>query len=626
MDSMRQSFSRLAGKMKSPAGREPRTTTPLRAALASFLFPGLGQALAGKPFRGMVVAIPAITVLGALAFIAIFARHSVVDNATNDRWLASLLLLDLVGLIYHLWAMIDAYLLARGPSGSTPLPRKWMATAAIVVLVTGTLGVHAAIGAEVQTLRDTAYCLHSPIPCWMLNQSNATDNPNSTPLSEGGDVLIGDPSGSAAPTDTTPPATGSATVTTAAAPPGTLPDVQMTQNSKDWAKDGMLNVLLVGVDQAPGRSDFLTDTMILLQVDIATGRSAMYGIARNMFCLPMPKQIAVHFPNPPSKYACAPGTFTDPYEVNGEVNALWYSAAKAHPNSYPFYPRSACSSSDRACIATQDYMRGIMALEQGIGTLTGVTVDGTVLINLPGFARLVDDLGGIDINVPTTVSDYPCGPKGSPASKWRVCDVCGATCAMSRRSHNGYSVSDGSGAVVARMRVDAAKSGGKQTITYKQPGGPNIGFVIKAGQQHMSGEWALAYARTRIYTTDYDRMKRQQMVIQAIRNTVEPCTLLPKLLPPSSLLSDLGQAFWTDMPTDGATLTRLAGLAHDITANSVQRFSLDPGTLHSPSHSTMITAAGWATARSIVAHGLDAAPAATGTASGGGSSGGGSGC
>ena len=610
---MRPRPTRLAGKPS--AGRDMPTTTPTRAALASFLFPGLGQALAGRPYRGVIVAIPALAVLALLLIIGVFARHSVLDNATNDRWLFSLLLLDVVGFVYHLWAMFDAYLLVKGPKRSSQAPRKWMGVAAVVVLVTSTLGIHAALGVEVQSLRDTAYCLHSPIPCWMLNQPQVTDDPNATPFDPNGgvDTLATDPPDTSSPGDSTGSAAPTDTPYTAgSAPAGSLPDVQTTQDSKDWAADGKLNVLLVGVDQAPGRNDFLTDTMILLQVDLKTGRSAMYGLARNLYCIPMPKQIAAHYPNPKPQYGCPTGMFG-----NDMLNGLWYEAAKKHPSYFPFYPNRD---------AVSDYMRGIMALEQGIGALAGVKVDGTVLINLPGFARLVDDLGGIDINVSGAKADYPCGPKGTWAAKWRVCDVCpGCRVGDPRKIHNGYSVSDGTGAVVAKMKTDAAKSGGKQVISWQQTGGPNIAFTIAAGQQHMDGEWALAYARTRIYSTDYDRMKRQQTVIQTIRANVDPCTILPKLLPPSSLLSDLGQAFWTDMPTDGDTLTRLAGLAHNIAGGNVQRFSMDPGTLHSPSKTTMITLDGWTAARNMVAHGLDSAPAAS-SSGGSGGGGGGSGC
>jgi anionic cell wall polymer biosynthesis LytR-Cps2A-Psr (LCP) family protein len=282
-------------------------------------------------------------------------------------------------------------------------------------------------------------------------------------------------------------------------------------------------------------------------------------------------------------------------------------------------------------VVIQDYRRGIFALEQAIGTLTGVHVDGTALINLPGFARLIDDLGGVNIDVPSKVTDYPCGPAGTAPGKRRICDLrtdlpyTSGQCAVYNSSgrlrgdhcHYGYSVSDGTGAVVAKMRADHAS---QQTIEGQW--GPDIAFTIQPGLQHMSGEWALAYARSRIYYTDENRMARQQLVLRSVRNGASPCTLLPRLLDPNGLLHDLGQFFWTNMPTDGSTLTTLAGLAQHVTGDSVQHFSLDSGTLGSPSHTTRITKAGWAVAQNMVRHGLDKAPPASGGSGGSGGGGG----
>jgi anionic cell wall polymer biosynthesis LytR-Cps2A-Psr (LCP) family protein len=602
---------------------------PYGAAFASFLFPGLGQAAAGDRRRGAIVAIPAVAIAVLLVGLVLFARHAILDNATNEQWLTSLFMLNVVALVYHLWAMADAYMVARQGLGKQQRksrirgPRfKWTTAMAVVILASGPLAVHGAVAIEDLSLRGAAACLNSPIPCWMLNN---TTEPGASGISQGGDSNVDvpgvtdtsspDPSSSGSPASATPDASLQAPE---------LPQMETTQNSADWAKDKVLNLLLVGVDQGPGRSDFLTDTMILVQVDTVTGKSAMYGVARNLYCIPLPKGgIAENFPNPDS--ACDPGTFD-----MDMVNGLWYDAAKAHPQWYPFYPRSDCngmSGSDYSdCVAVQDYKRGIFALEQAIGTLTGVHVDGTALINLPGFARLIDDLGGVDVDVPSTVTDYPCGPAGTWAAAWRICDIrsdiplSNGGCA--KHCHMGYSVSDGTGAVVAQMKRDAANSGGKQSITWQQSA--DIAFVIKPGLQHMSGEWALAYARSRIYYTDENRMARQQLVLKSVRNGASPCTLLPRLLDPNGLLHDLGQFFWTNMPTDGSTLTTLAGLAQHVTGDSVQHFSLDSGTLGSPSHTTRITKAGWAVAQNMVRHGLDKAPPASGGS--GGSGGGGFSC
>jgi TM2 domain-containing membrane protein YozV len=84
------------------------------AAFLSFLFPGLGQAAAGRPRRGLIVAIPAIAVCAVLAGVLIFARHQLLDSLFSDTALASFLLIDIVILLYRLWAIVDAYQIA-GP-------------------------------------------------------------------------------------------------------------------------------------------------------------------------------------------------------------------------------------------------------------------------------------------------------------------------------------------------------------------------------------------------------------------------------------------------------------------------------------------------------------------------------
>ena len=618
---------------------------PFGAAALSFVFPGLGQIAAGDKRRGAIVAIPAIAIAVVLLALVLFARHALLDNATNQSWLSSLMLLNLVALIYHFWAMTDAYFVAakvlpkeqRRKRRASGQALKWTSVLAVVLLAAGPLFVHGVLAVEDADLQSATACLNSPIPCWWVNSDEVAATDSGGALS----ANVHDP---------TPPPPGKSYTAVASAsdqPSGSVgpvvslsapyvPQGQTTQNSANWNSDHMLNLLLVGMDSSPGRTDTLTDTMILLQVNTETGQSAMYGIARNMYCMPLPADVAVHFPNDPATYACPKGRFTSPVGVNGEANALFYDAAFVHRDWYPGYPLSACAGKSgtdlKNCQTAQDWGRGTFALEQAVGALTGVTVDGTAVINLPGFAKLVDDLGGIDVNVPAyssavagsgAVSDYPCGPKGTWAAAWHAGGVGNRICPL---VHDGYTVSDGTGAAIPQMKADAAKTGGLEKILWQQ--GPNIAFTISPGLQHMDGEWALAYARSREYSSDYDRMARQQFVLRTIRSNVKPCSLLPKVIDPTNgILKDLGQLFWTDMPTDGSTLSTLAGLAQDVTGDSVQHFSLDPNTLGSPSGTTMIMDNGWAKAQYIVKHGLDKAP--TASASSGSSAkpgGGGLGC
>ena len=595
---------------------------PFGAAALSFVFPGLGQIAAGDKRRGAIVAIPAIAITLVLLALVLFARHALLDNATNQQWLSSLMLLNLVALIYHFWAMSDAYFVAakvlpkeqrRKRRASGP-GLKWTSALAVVANASGPLFVHGVIAVEDASLQSTAACLNSPIPCWLKNMSESSaSGAVAGNQADAGPAKPGQSLVAAIESTTASSSSSGSAASQASLPAVVIPGMQTTQNSSHWKDDNMLNLLLVGMDSAPGRTDTLTDTMILLQVNLKTGQSAMYGISRNMYCMPLPDGIAVHFPNDPATYACPKGRFTSPIDVNGESNALFYDAAFVHRDWYPGYPLSACdgkTGSDlTSCKLGQDWGRGTFALEQAVGALTGVTVDGSVVINLPGFVKLIDDLGGIDITVPSTVTDYPCGPKGTWAAKWRVCDMAPKLAAGNgAKIHNGYVISDETGSAVNGMLSEAAASGGLQSISWHQ--GPDIAFTIKPGKQHMNGEWALAYARSRAYYTDYDRMARQQLVLRTIGNEVKACTILPRLLDPNGILHDLGNLMWTDMPTDGGTLTALAGVAKNITGDSVQRYSLDPNSLLSPSGTTMIMENGWAKAQYIVKHGLDKAPAA----------------
>jgi LCP family protein required for cell wall assembly len=203
------------------------------------------------------------------------------------------------------------------------------------------------------------------------------------------------------------------------------------------------------------------------------------------------------------------------------------------------------------------FVRGFKALEGAIGQYLGLHVDGAVVVNLMGFVNLIDALGGLDINVPVAINDSQ------------------------------YS----------------RPQDGRDTVLH-----------ISAGQQHMNGYTALAYARSRHQDSDYGRMSRQQAVLIALRSQLHPCALLPKI---GDLTSALGSAFWTDMPIDQAPA--LVALAEHVGSGNVKNIELVPAITGNPVG--FLTVPRLATVRDIVAHGLDGVPAASGT-SGSGSGGG----
>jgi anionic cell wall polymer biosynthesis LytR-Cps2A-Psr (LCP) family protein len=114
-------------------------------------------------------------------------------------------------------------------------------------------------------------------------------------------------------------------------------------------------------------------------------------------------------------------------------------------------------------------------------------------------------------------------------------------------------------------------------------------------------------------------MKRQQLVLQSLRSTLDPCTILPRI---PSLISDLGTAFWTNLPLDPSVISSWVGLAEHITTGNLKSVVLDPST--SGAKNNVLTSASVTTIRNVVAHSLDNVPASS--PGGGGGGGGGFGC
>lgn len=156
---------------------------------------------------------------------------------------------------------------------------------------------------------------------------------------------------------------------------------------------------------------------------------------------------------------------------------------------------------------------GMQAAERAATNLLGVPVDRALLIGLQGVRDVVDAAGGVEIDVPHAIhdDDYPTDDYGT-------------------------------------MVLD-----------------------IPAGRQHMDGEMALRYARTRYQDSDFGRMARQQQVMVALRSA---------LLRPTNwwrapaVLVAVQQATQTDLgPLD------LATLAFAVAGSSAEpeRLALDLG-------------------------------------------------
>ncbi|HEX5591349.1 MAG TPA: LCP family protein, partial [Candidatus Limnocylindrales bacterium] len=146
-----------------------------------------------------------------------------------------------------------------------------------------------------------------------------------------------------------------------------------------WGDDGRFDLLLLGSDAGRDRWSRRMDVMLLIEVDVATGRVAMIGLPRNLQNAPFPPGFA--------RDAVACGCLT------GLLNEAYVEATARHPDRWP----------------GTGAVKGIGAVRGIVSELTGRPIDAVLVADLMGVIDVVDALGGIDIYVPTAVSDdrYP---------------------------------------------------------------------------------------------------------------------------------------------------------------------------------------------------------------------------
>jgi polyisoprenyl-teichoic acid--peptidoglycan teichoic acid transferase len=240
------------------------------------------------------------------------------------------------------------------------------------------------------------------------------------------------------------------------------------------AADARMNILLTGVDSSSIRSHALNDTLIVVSVDPKTGQVAMLSVPRDI----------ARFEQP------------DGTKFTGKINELM-TYANNHPKEYP--------------------NGGMAALTDEIGYLVGVPIHYYASIDLQGFSRLVDAVGGVTVDNPKPIDDP---------------------------GYGGW--------------------------TDHRP----IGFHLSAGVHHLDGQTALAYARSRkgVGDNDFTRARRQQQLLLALRARLTDPSLLPQL---PAIIDAGSRVVQTNFPQD--RLSQMLEIASKVTDdNSVKRYVLGP--------------------------------------------------
>lgn len=232
-----------------------------------------------------------------------------------------------------------------------------------------------------------------------------------------------------------------------------------------WNGTSRFTVLVMGLDRRPGETGlaYRTDTMMLVSLDPATNSIGILSIPRDL-------------------YVEVPG-----YNQLQRVNSPMVLGELRQPGTGP-----------QLAMQTVQYNLGIR-------------IHDYVVIDFNSFIKIIDLIGGLDVDVPYSITDnlYP--------------DM-----------NYGYDP-----------------------------------FYIQAGFQHLDGTTALKYARTRHGDSDFVRAQRQQLVLYALRDRVLSPDLLPQLIIQSpSLLAAVNEGLYTGLTLD--QLIQLALYLKDIPTDNIR--------------------------------------------------------
>ncbi len=264
----------------------------------------------------------------------------------------------------------------------------------------------------------------------------------------------------------------------------------------DWDGRERINFLLLGVDEAPGRHTSLTDTILVLSIDPADESAVMISIPRDTGFVPLP-----------SSSLFSAGLY--PYKIN-------QLAAEATANPSVWCPEMVIDTADDATSC------GIATLEATVSLYLGIPIHYYARVDIQGFERVIDAVGGIDLCLPGRLVD--------PAYH--------------------------------------------DTVTGQR------GLELPAGCNRYDGASALAYARsrqgwielpdgTRQQQNDFLRADRQQEILLALRDELDDANLIFELPP---LLEAFGSLVRTDFPRSRAG--DLATLVPLVTGPDIERVVL----------------------------------------------------
>lgn len=493
---------------------------PLLAAALSALVPGAGQLYARDPYRAAIVFSPTILVAAGLYAFSTRGTIGAAELLVQPEFLTGLLIANGAILVWRVAASVDAYVIT-----SRDRPRTMGAVAALSVML-AVLAIPQVVGwaygaqtisalnsvfvAGPETVEAPDRIVVDPV---FADNGVAVPDPALINLpdpkvrSVRNMILrpgIGDPDALEAIGDILAPTSPDA------------PFVPFTER----VDTGRLTILLVGGDAGPGREGLRTDSMNVVTIDLDTGAVAMFGLPRNLKEMPLPSHLRRSFVD--YEQAVREYDLTDA-DLDGYPDSWVDVDGDLIPDEPEFescgcYPEMLNDVYGRTNEWTRTYPNevdpGLAALRDIISHTLDIEIDYYFMVEMAGFVRTIDAIGGVDVYVEEPY----------------------------------------------HVKVSSPEEGRPKAVVHVEP-----------GMNHLDGLEALAYTRWRIGSSDYDRMGRQRCVIKAAATQADPVTLV-RAFP--RLLDLMEQYVTTDIPV--SFLPDLVRIAGTIDFDNVATVGLAP--------------------------------------------------
>jgi len=264
------------------------------------------------------------------------------------------------------------------------------------------------------------------------------------------------------------------------------PNLSKSIKKQEITKKTSYNFLLLGYAGGNHQGTFLTDTIIIAHVNKKDKRVVLISVPRDVW-VKIPTKSKDNF--------------------HAKINTVYQMGL--YPKNYPDVNISYIKESS------------VGLLSHIIKQIIGLDIDNYITVDFAGFVKAIDVLGGVNVNVETAFDDtkYPIEGKEE--------DLCGKEQSEQEELEK-----------IATESPELAYPCRYELIHFD------------AGSQIMTGEAALKFVRSRNSDQDggdFGRAKRQQTLLEALKEQVLSVGFIPKIIP---LLDELGNHIETDIPLD----------------------------------------------------------------------------